>query len=65
MLNKDICKKCMVERYGTYGGEWESEDDIVWDKGYVICRINLICDVNSSVNKNCHKYFEQLILGPK
>ena len=62
MLNKEVCKKCLVEKYG----DWLPLDDILWNKYRIVnchrTRIEVSIDIDENII-DCDYVLEHLILN--
>ena len=64
MLNKEICKKCRINRGHTWGEETEE----VWDKGklvscYLSYREGFYISTEELPKCNCPYYMEHVVLS--
>ena len=63
MLNKEICKKCVVawRREKNCGG-WIDYDEVRWKDGIVCCHgTNRYVNINEKPPEKCCYFLEQII----
>lgn len=58
MLSKEICKRCINQRYPD--NPWDKEDEYWWGEGYVIWCEGCV-DIHKKPPKNCLYFLEQTL----
>lgn len=68
MLNKEVCKQCIINHTrGSITDTWKKDDEERWNEGKVWCYVDVMemKSIYGDIPKNCYYPIEQLILGSK